>query len=74
MVFSCESTCNPKMRPPRVPRPTDALTPLSGTKFPSTCEAPPAVFENVGSVEKTLSSRILPHCVQHLLSRVEEYT
>jgi hypothetical protein len=62
------------MRPPRVPRPTDALTPLSGTKFPSTCEAPPAVFEKVGSVEKTLSSRILPHCVQHLLSFVEEYT
>ena len=55
------------MRPPRVPRPTDALTPLSGTKFPSTCDEPPAVFENVGSVEKTLSSRILPHCVQHLL-------
>mmetsp|Transcript_36965 Transcript_36965/g.91335 ORF Transcript_36965/g.91335 Transcript_36965/m.91335 type:complete len:228 (+) Transcript_36965:351-1034(+) len=66
MVFSCESTCRPKMRPPRVPRPTLAEMPLSGTKLPSTWLAPPAVLEKVGSVEKTLSSRILPHWVQHV--------
>ena len=34
-----------------------------------TCVAPVAVFVNVGSVEKTLSSRILPHCVQQLRER-----
>jgi hypothetical protein len=55
------------MRPPRVPLPTPALTPDSGTKLPSTCDAPPAVLLNVGSVLKTLSSRILPQRVQHLL-------
>ena len=37
--------------------------------MPSTWLAPPAVLENVGSVEKTLSSRILPHRVQHLFVR-----
>ena len=66
MVFSCESTWRPKMRPPLVLRPTLAVTPLSGTKLPSTWVAPPAVLLNVGSVLKTLSSRILPHWVQHL--------
>ena len=36
IVFSCESTWRPKMRPPLAPRPTPAETPLSGTKLPST--------------------------------------
>ena len=60
------------MRPPLVPRPTLAVTPLSGTKLPSTWVAPPAVLLNVGSVLKTLSSRILPHWVQHLLGKAGE--
>eukprot|EP00982_Pelagococcus_subviridis_P003939 28787-Pelagococcus_subviridis.AAC.4 len=38
IVFSCESTCRPKRRPPRVPRDTPWPIPVSFTKLPSTCE------------------------------------
>mmetsp|Transcript_9958 Transcript_9958/g.32278 ORF Transcript_9958/g.32278 Transcript_9958/m.32278 type:complete len:306 (-) Transcript_9958:94-1011(-) len=65
IVFSWESTWYPKKRVPLGPLESPCMGPESGTKFPSTWDAPPWVLENVGSVEKTLSSSTRPHVVQH---------
>ncbi len=57
------------MTAPLGPRVSVGATPDSGTKFPSTCDAPVAVFRKVGSLEKTLSSSTRPHVVQHLRAK-----